>query len=460
MFSKLLSLWIDLKGSLWFVPGLMIAASILLAIVLVEFDASFGGGWEEEYKFLFGVGADGSRGMLTAIGGSMLTVAALAFSLTLNAITQASAQFTPRIYRNFLRDRVNQFILGYFVSVFAYCLVVLRSIRGGDENRFVPSFSVFIGLLLALGGILVLIYFIHHIAASLQISNIISDIVDETKESIEDVFPKKMGEPAEDDPEPLDAIDENDLEWAAVPATSSGYMQVVDSEGLLEFAEENELLIRMEKTVGDFVGTGSDLVSIAKAKNDREIDDDTVEAINDLFGLSRYRTIEQDVGFGIRQLVDIALKALSPGVNDTTTAINCIDNLGELIGELASRQMPARERGRDGRVYVIAKAPGFVEHLETAFDQIRISGRANQAVFERLTSAIDLIGRRTDDDARLAALERQLNLIGEYAEITLETNGEKMAVFGRIDAVRERLAGENPRSDTDGSATDRKARSA
>ena len=132
--------------------------------------------------------------MLTAIASSMLTVAALTFSLTLNAVSQASGQFTPRIFRNFMRDRANQFVLGYFVSAFAFCLLVLRTIRGADELKFGPSHSVKPALLLAIGGILVLIFFIHHIAASLQITTILDNITEETKEAVERLFPEKLGD--------------------------------------------------------------------------------------------------------------------------------------------------------------------------------------------------------------------------------------------------------------------------
>jgi uncharacterized membrane protein len=135
----------DLRASLWFVPGVMIVVSIALALDLIEIDSCVKVEWLADFPRLFGLGADGSRWMLTAIAGSILTVAALAFSLTLNAVTQASGQFTPRIFRNFMRDRANQLVLGYFVSVFAFCLLVLRTIRGADELKFVPSFAVLTG---------------------------------------------------------------------------------------------------------------------------------------------------------------------------------------------------------------------------------------------------------------------------------------------------------------------------
>ncbi len=203
-----------------------------------------------KYPRLFGLGADGSRGMLTAIASSMLTVAALAFSMTLAALAQASAQYTPRILRNFMRDRINQFILGYFVSVFAYCLIVLRTIRGAEELKFVPSLAVMGGLILAIGGIIVLIYFIHHIATSLQVSHIIGNIVEETKEAVETLFPKEMGKPAEKSEKTEAQIIETYKSWRKIPAQESGYIQYVDTEQLTDWAQEKEFIVKMECGIG------------------------------------------------------------------------------------------------------------------------------------------------------------------------------------------------------------------
>ncbi len=439
MINRFISFWIELRVSLWFVPGLMIAVSIALALLLVEVDLMIGNEWIKRYPLLFGVGVDGSRGMLTAIASSMLMVAALVFSLTLNAVNQASRQFTPRIFRNFLRDRANQFVLGYFVSVFAYCILVLRTIRSGDEENFVPSVAVLTGLLLAIGGIVVLIFFIHHIATSLQISNIISEIVDETKISIDRLFPEGVGKPTPEDVEDIvDRMDDTGREWIKVPSFRSGHIKLVDVEKLAEFADENACVVRMDAAVGDFVGTGARLLSVLPSTGE-DFGDDELEELNDLFVISRDRMIEQDAGFGFRQLVDIALKALSPGVNDTTTAVSCIENLGELIGELASREFPEKTRVADGKDVIIFKAPTFADFVGTAFDQIRISGKANVAVFIKLASAIELAAGRTNSSSRRDTLTSQLILTAEYAEMTLETEDEKQRFLAQFERIRHAI---------------------
>lgn len=427
----LIRLLIRLRASLWFVPGLMIAGSIVLAIALVELDVRYGKDWLSPFPVAFGVGADGARGMLTAIASSMLTVATLAFSLTLMAVTQASAQYTPRIFRNFLRDRANQFVLGYFVSVFGYCLIVLRTIRGGDEaNSFVPSGAVLAGLLLGIGGIFVLIFFIHHIAVELQINEIVAGIVSETRRAIDTLFPDpedglEAGFANEDD-----GIENSTKEHHIVTARHDGYLQSLDVEGLREFAEERDTVVYVTARIGQFVSKGSELAVV------RDVE---LESAGKFFAIESNRTIEQDVGFGIRQLVDIALKALSPGVNDTTTAVTCIDRLGEIVGILAERRIDGHVMDKWEVVRVEMNWPTFEEFVQEAFDQIRISGRDNMGVLIRISSAVSSAARNVSEADRFRPLEHQLRLAEETAEDCLRSDYEREKVKGRIEAARRSL---------------------
>ena len=430
----------EISESLWFVPGLMICLSIVLALLLIDTDTRIGRDPFLEYSLVFGLGADGSRGMLTAIASSMLTVATLAFSLTLNALAQVSSQYSPRIIRNFLSDRANQFVLGYFVSVFVYCLLVLRTIRGGDEGSFVPSLAIFAGLVFALGGVLVLIFFIHHIAASLQISNIISRIVDDSRVAVDRMFPETMGSPARVEESPEETIKE--FEWVEVCSRESGYIQMIATDEFLAFAKEKDLVLKLECKLGDFIGTGAPLVSVAKvdASGRSSVIDNSIDELNEMFVIGPDRTLSQDVEFGIRQMVDIALKALSPGVNDTTTAVTCINNIGEILGSLAQRRFPERIRSDNGRPLVIAIAPRFENYVDEAFDQIMVNGRGNFAVFERLGAAILYVASRTGSRKRLDVLAKKLDEINDFANESLETLFEVDRVTSDFRSMRFRLA--------------------
>lgn len=431
--NRLRTLWQNLNASLWFVPTLMVASASGLAFGLVLVDARISRAWLRDYPLLFGAGADGARGMLTAIAGSMVTVAALIFSLTLSALAQVSSQYTSRVLRNFMRDRANQLVLGCFVSIFVYCLIVLRTIRGGDEGRFIPSLAVLMGLLLALVSIGVLIFFIHHMASSIQAANIVRHVTEETQAAIQRLFPDHLGQQASA-AEAEDLLRQaGQLIWCPVLSHATGYVQRIEEEGLLDVARTLHGVVRMEHGIGGFVARGATLVSVA-AYEGREpgLPADLIDRINGLFSLGSQRTIEQDAGFGLRQIVDIALKALSPGINDTTTAIIGVDHLGALLAQLADRHLAEPLRVDQDQVRVIALRPSFEQLVAGAFDQIRSSADGNVGVYLRLLTALATIGQRTHAPERRRVLRQQAELIAEAAQRTLQTEYERAQVRQRL----------------------------
>jgi uncharacterized membrane protein len=427
-------MWQGWLSGLWFIPTIMVVSAIFLALLLIELDSRLTWAFLENLPRLFGAGADGSRGMLTAIAGSVITVASLTFSLTITALAQASSQYTSRVLRNFIHNRTNQVVLGFFVGLFSYCLVVLRTIRGGDEGTFVPSLSVFVGLLLAIVGTGVLIYFIHHIASSLQASTIIASAFDETSKAVEHLFPQELG----------DEASESETQTAKnllagqpqhqVLAQTTGYIQSVDVDGLLECAERHEMIVVMERAIGQFVVRGTPLVSVADELT--AVDPELQTKINKLFTVKRSRTVEQDAGFGIRQLVDVALKALSPGVNDTTTAIMCVDYLGALLAQLARRKIesPFRvDRKNAKQVRVITKGSTFRGLVTQAFDQIRDAAKDNTAVYLRLLTAFQTVASQTHDARRLEVLREQTYLVAECTKRTVTDPYNRALVEERLE---------------------------
>lgn len=247
MRNKLRRLWEDLQSSLSFVPTLIVLGAVALAVGLIEADAWFGRErLMERWPRLFGAGAEGSRGLLAAIATSMITVAGVTFS---------------RILRNFMRDRTNQTVLGVFVGVFAYCLVVLQTSRGGDEGAFVPALAVLGALLLALVAIGFLISFIHHIATSIQATSIIAAVAGETFVAVDRLFPADVGVAAI---ERLPADRDRELShrtWVTIPARTTGYIQGIDVDTLFAVAREWDVVVRMERGIGEFVVEGSPLVA-------------------------------------------------------------------------------------------------------------------------------------------------------------------------------------------------------
>lgn len=208
--------WETLRSSLWFLPSISVIFAIVLALSLVTIDASIDHeGLRDTLPRVFGAGAEGSREMLSAIATSMITIAGVAFSITIVALSLASSQYTSRILRNFMRDRANQSVLGTFVGIYVYCLVVLRTVRGGD-SPFVPSFAVLVAVLLAIVGIGCFIFFIHHIAASIQAESIIKSAADETRQAIDRLFPAKIGHGHEKNEDVGELLERQIVAWQRV----------------------------------------------------------------------------------------------------------------------------------------------------------------------------------------------------------------------------------------------------
>jgi uncharacterized membrane protein len=237
-------------------------ASIALAVALIEADSAGSDRWLAQWPRLFGAGAEGARGMLATIAGSMMTVVGVTFSMTLVVLALASSQYTSRILRNFMRSRVTQVVLGIFAGIFTYCLIVLRTIRGGDGGAFVPSLAVFFGFVLALGGVGTLIFFIHHIATSIQASSIIASVAQETIAAIDRLFPAKLGQgPAKTMMTRAHPLSERN--WRTVPARQSGYIQSVITQRFCAWRGKGRAIVRMEHGIGEFVVQDTMLASLA-----------------------------------------------------------------------------------------------------------------------------------------------------------------------------------------------------
>lgn len=434
--NKIKQLWSKLRSSLWFLPSLMVAGSAVLAVVLIEADSSAIDRWLVRWPRLFGAGAEGARGMLSTIAGSMMSVVGVTFSMTLVALALASSQYSSRVLRNFMGSRVTQGVLGIFAGIFTYCLIVLRTIRSGNEAEFVPNLAVFFGFVLAIGGVGVLIFFVHHIASSIQASSILSAVAQETLETIDRIFPEKLGAgPGEIDEEPvLRSVAE--VNWRAIPARETGYIQSVDNAGLLRVARDRKTIVRMERGIGEFVVQNTALASLAL---EDPPDPGTIAALQATFSISRYRTMEQDAAFGIRQIVDVALKALSPGINDTTTAVMCVDYLSAILARLAPRQVPSSRRYEEGELRVMAIGPTFASLLAEALDQIRGSAKGNPAIMSRMLDALQTVAGLTASAPRRRELREQVEWIAELAGRTVESAHDRERIDTQLARVREAI---------------------
>ena len=424
--ARLTTFFISLRSSLWFVPTLIVIGSAVLAVGLIEIDYRIGHRLLADLPRLFGAGAEGSRGMLSSIASSMITVAGVTFSITIVALSQASSQYSSRILRNFMRDRGNQAVLGVFLGIFTYCLLVLRAIRGGDEGVFVPSLSVFGGVVLAFVGIGFLIFFIHHAARSLQASSVIAGASAETRKTIDQLFPDIL-QSTEAEPKVAEEIAGALAERSqiVIPAPGSGYIQAYDEESLIELAAVHDVVLRLHSGVGEFAILDTPLVSVYAR---RPLSVELVEDIQSAYSISSERTIEQDPSFGIRQIVDIALKALSPGVNDTTTALTCVDHLTAINVQLANRRIARPVIREDGELRIIVRGPHFESFIEESFNEIRISARGNATVIGRLLQSLQSIAAMTDNETRKGLLRKHMSLLRELADETIDSDYDRARI--------------------------------
>lgn len=437
---KLVTVWETLRSSLWFLPTVLVTISIGLAIGLVELDSHLR--LDERQRWWsrsLGVGADGSRDVLSVIASSMINVAGVAFSITIVALALASSQYTSRVLRNFMRDRASQAVLGVFVGIYVYCLMVLRVIQSGEDAPFVPVLAVAFSVLLALLGIVCFIYFIHHIALSIQAESILKAVADETTDAIDRLFPAELGGSPPETHTQIGNPTVDVQHWCPIPARSTGYIQAVDSDSLMKLSKKYQTVIRMERSIGDFVTEGTPLVSLSEGSAEPE---EVSEDLRSAYTIGRQRTTVQDAGFGIRQIVDVALKALSPGINDSTTAVTSVHYLTALMARLAPRHVESPYRMEGGVLRVIARGPTFSSLLGVAFNQIRQNAEGNVAVLLSILRGIETIQGHTRSMQRRAALARQAELVARLARRSIPEAEDRH----EIEELLQRLGFSEPAS--------------
>ena len=364
--------------------------------------------------------------LLSVIATTVATIDATTFSLTIVALTLAPQQYTPRMLHNYMSNRGNQFALGMLAGTFAYALLVLRSVR--SDPAFVPALALTGALVLALASVGVFIYFIHHVASILQGTNITADVERRTLRTIERAFVGQAGEPR----------GEGSPEGAPVPAEgSSGYVQVVEIDELVQLMVEHDLVLTVARGTGEFVPKGAVLARLSPPER---VSQELMSAIRRHFKIGQDRTHQQDVAYGIYQLVDIAVRSLSPSFNAITTASTCIDHIGSVLRQLAPMELPARRRyDRDGKPRVIVDSPTFDDLLKLGFDQIRSFGESHTVILLQLLEIIGELEEVTDAPERRLRLVEHANHIAAAAERGVKAEVDRAAVRERLQDVRTRL---------------------
>lgn len=386
-------IWDRARSTFWLVPTVCVLAAVGLALGLVAVDGRIGQG---AASFLFPGPPEGARSFLGAIISAMISFTGLVFSITIVVLVLTSGQFSPRVLRRFLRDRTIQWALGVFVATFTYAMTVVRAVRGTDNTgAFVPRLAVTTAFLLVLLSVGVFIHYIHHIATVIRVASIINSIGAESRDLLERRWPEHS-EPRPSEP-PLPPPE------VIVAAPRPGVVVSVNEAAIVRRASQEDRTVTLLARVGDYVPKGAPLFGVGGG--DRNLD-----WLSALVALDEERTMEQDLAFGFRQLVDIAEKALSPGVNDPTTACQAIDVMHDLLRRLATRRLSAGLHTDDqGRVRLVVPQYDFADYLQVALIEVWFYGSESTQVPERIATLLH--------DLQAAALPEHQDAVRRWAAV-------------------------------------------
>ena len=436
MQARMSNLWYRMRGSYWFVPALLVVIAGALAFITTTLGSTVPQQAWQPLQWIYSGGPQGARTILSTIASSMITVAGVVFSITIVALTLASSQFGPRLLLNFMRDTANQVVLGTFLATFIYCLLVMQTVRQIGDKAFVPHLSMAFALILAVVNVGVLIFFIHHVSNSIRAENVIAGVSDDLNQAIERLIRKRSSE-AKPAPEGQAPPENFEQQACLMNATESGYVLAIDVDTLVHRAIENDLILQINTRPGDFVVEGSCLLGAWPAER---LTDEMQDTLTNPFILGGERNAEQDIEFSIHQLVEVALRALSPGINDPHTAMNCIDWLGASLCRLADRYDPSPCRYDDeGHLRVIETPVTFAGLTDAAFNQVRQYGRTSVAVTLHLLETIATVARHTRQPGMRQALHRHALMCKEIADTEAFGSWDRKDLEERLNSALQAL---------------------
>ena len=422
-----------LRTNLWLVPTVEIVLAAALFVGTYALDRAAYDGSLRLPSFVISGNADAARQILTTIAAAVITVVTLVFSITIVTLTLASTQFGPRMLRNFIRDSITQFTLGTFVATFVYAILALVSIGSGSHGDFVPHLSITVTMALVVLDVAVLVVFIDHIAKSIQLPQVIASIARDLSRAIE----ADVALPAADVPKAGPSLSEMlvrlDEGSGVVRAPGSGYLQYVSMSTLIDISTRSHSVIRLLHRPGHFVVEGQPLANVWPAAAAPGV----ARALGGAHATGPHRTLTQDLSFAVDQLVEIAIRALSPAVNDTFTALACIDWLGDGLCKIADRWRPATvHRDAAGHVRVITVTVGFRRLVERAHDKIRQASRGMPAVMIRQLDGLAKVMAYTTSSEQRDVLLEQAAMILRASEESVPEEEDRADVRRRYDAVR------------------------
>jgi uncharacterized membrane protein len=430
----------ELRYGLLLVPSVLAIALIVLGVALSSAERHAG---TRGFDVVFTGDAAAARSTLTVLAEGIATILGISFSITIVALQLVSQQFSPRALRNFLADRVTQVMAGFFVGTFGYALVVLRVVHGptSSKDAFVPTASISVAILLGLGSLAVLLGFFHHMVRTVQVAEIAADIARSTLASLDRLYPERFGAAAEEDPQTVLDAWRSATRPRVIVASRPGFVQRVAIEDLPARLGHGGARIHIAVAPGDFVTPRDAIAEVWTAGGGPDLE----RALRATIVVGSGRDIEQDALFGVRQLADIAIKAISPAVNDPSTAWTAIRYIESIIEQMAGRALPPpvrRCRNGDRQIDVIARRASFADYVEVGFVQIGRHASRDARVAEALLDAIAGVALAATDASaadRLPPLLAAAEDIAGPAHRAATTHRDRYGIEDRTSRVR-RLA--------------------
>lgn len=431
MTARIRKLLSDLSEAFWLIPASMVLGGVLGAVGLIKLDAS--GAVPQsliDSPWLYNGAATGARTLLGAVAASTIGVAGTVFSITVAALSLAAGQMGPRLLHNFTRDRANQVTLGIFLGTFSYALMVLRSVRTQSEGAFVPHLALSIGLLLAFVCVATLVFFVDHMANRINVDTVI-ELVSKDVYSAVQRLTTEVEQPA---------LPSADFWLNAIPVTDQrrGYLQQLDAEGLADWAAAHKTAIRLLVRPGEYIFPGAPIALVFPPV------DGAADAIREATALGPKRVSSVDLEFAVDQLVEVAVRALSPGINDPHTAISVLNRLGAALCDVAPLKLPTGIYLRDGRLRLVIPSVDYDGLVDSMFHMIRQNGASSPAVLIRELEVLSAVISCEHDPMRVKALQRHADLTLGDADRNIRNLADLEDVhrrYQRLVAVRQQGAG-------------------
>lgn len=412
--------WMDrLAGSFWLLPGVIVLGGVLLAEGLVAVDRSGAlPAWLRDSDWLYNGSGAGARVLLGAVASSTIGVAGTVFSITIAALSLAAGQMGPRLMKNFTHDRGNQFTLGAFLGTFAYALMVLRSVRTDEEGLFTPHLSLTVGVLFALGCVATLVYFVGHMASRISVDTVIDLVSNDVRRAVGALVVEQPNI------EPLE-----EQFWAdavVVVDARHGYLQQLDEEALAEWAAEQGTALRLLVRRGDYVFPGAPIALMSTQVAGAE------DAIERNTALGASRASGGDAEQTIRQLVEVAVRALSPGINDPLSAISVLDRLGDTLCDLVGKVIPNGVSEVNGKVVLMVPNVSYGSLCDVMFHLIRQNSEGSTALLMKLVEILGVVAVCESDLERQKVLAAHVMRVAEDAERTVGNDADRADIRKRV----------------------------